>query len=107
LALIARLLGEMSDPQMGHVRLRAVAHPRRAGRTRARRRHGAGGAFLAGGGVDLRIKHDPERLRYTDFAMAAVADDEAEARALFRTAAAQAYLTQEHRLAKIRQGQVA
>ena len=55
----------------------------------------------------LRIKHDPERLRYTDFAMAAVADDEAETRALFRTAAAQAYLTQEHRLAKIREGQVA
>jgi len=53
----------------------------------------------------LRIKHDPERSRYTDFAMAAVADDEAETRALFRTAAAQAYLTQEHRLAKIRQGQ--
>jgi hypothetical protein len=37
--------------------------------------------------------------------MAAVADDEAETRALFHTAAAQAYLTQEHRLAKIRQGQ--
>ena len=55
----------------------------------------------------LRIKHDPERLRYTDFAMAAVADDETETRALFRTAAAQAYLTQERRLAKIRQGQVA
>jgi hypothetical protein len=46
-------------------------------------------------------------LRYTDFAMAAVADDEAETRDLFRTAAAQAYLTQEHRLAKIREGQVA
>jgi len=55
----------------------------------------------------LRIKHDPERLRYTDFAMAAVAHDEAETRALFGTAAAQAYLTQEHRLAKIREGQVA
>ena len=55
----------------------------------------------------LRIKHDPQRLRYTDFAMAAVAHDEAETRALFGTAAAQAYLTQEHRLAKIREGQVA
>ena len=55
----------------------------------------------------LRIKHDPERLRYTDFAMAAVADDEADTRALFGTAAAQAYLTQQHRLDKIRQGQVA
>jgi radical SAM superfamily enzyme YgiQ (UPF0313 family) len=53
----------------------------------------------------LRIKHHPERSRYTDFAMAAVAEDEAQTRALFRTAAAQAYLTQEHRLAKIRQGQ--
>ena len=53
----------------------------------------------------LRIKNDPERSRYTDFAMAAVADDEAQTRALFRSAAAQAYLTQEHRLAKIRQGQ--
>jgi hypothetical protein len=39
----------------------------------------------------LCIKRDPERLRYTDFAMAAVADDEAETRALFHTAAAQAY----------------
>ena len=55
----------------------------------------------------LRIKHDPERLRYTDFAMAAVVDDETETRALFGTAAAQAYLTQERRLAKIRQGKVA
>ena len=55
----------------------------------------------------LRIKHDPERLQYTDFAMAAVADDETETRALFGTAAAQAYLTQQHRLDKIRQGQVA
>src|SRR6516162_6806351 len=55
----------------------------------------------------LRIKNDPERSRYTDFAMAAVADDETETRALFGTAAAQAYLTQQHRLAKIRQGKVA
>ena len=53
----------------------------------------------------LRIKNDPQRRQYTDFAMAAVADDEAETRALFHTPAAQAYLTQEHRLAKIRQGQ--
>src|SRR5262249_27183622 len=55
----------------------------------------------------LRIKHDPERLRYTDVAMTAVADDEAETRELFRTTAAQAYLTQERRLAEIRQGRVA
>jgi hypothetical protein len=38
--------------------------------------------------------------------MAAVADDEAETRALFGTAAAQAYLTRDHRQAKIREGQV-
>jgi hypothetical protein len=54
----------------------------------------------------LRIKHDPQRFHYTDFAMAAVADDELETRELFRSAAAQNYLTQD-RLEKIRQGQVA
>jgi hypothetical protein len=39
--------------------------------------------------------------------MAAVIDDEVETRELFRNAAAQNYLMQEHRLEKIRQGQVA
>ena len=54
--------------------------------------------------IYLSIKHDPQRLQYTDFAMTSVADDETETRELFRTVAAQTYLTQERRLEKIRQG---
>jgi hypothetical protein len=54
--------------------------------------------------IYLSIKHDPERFQYTDFAMTSVTDDETETRELFRTVAAQTYLTQERRLEKIRQG---
>ena len=57
--------------------------------------------------IYLRIKRDPQRLKYTDFAMAPVAEDEAASRELFRTTAAQTYLTQERRLEKIRHGEVA
>jgi len=54
--------------------------------------------------IYLSIKHDPQRFQYTDFAMTSVTDDETETHELFRTAAAQTYLTQERRLEKIRQG---
>jgi hypothetical protein len=57
--------------------------------------------------IYLSIKHDPQRFQYTDLAMTPVADDETETRELFRTAAAQTYLTRERRLEKIRQGQTA
>ena len=57
--------------------------------------------------IYLSIKHDPQRFQYADLAMAAVAGDETETRELFRTAAAQTYLTQERRLEKMRQGQTA
>ena len=57
--------------------------------------------------IYLSIKHDPQHFEYTDLAMTAVADDETETRELFRTAAAQTYLTQERRLEKMRQGQTA
>jgi len=54
--------------------------------------------------IYLSIKHDPQRFQYTDFAMTSVTDDETETRELFRTAAAQTYLTRERRLDKARQG---
>jgi len=57
--------------------------------------------------IYLSIKHDPQRFQYTDFAMTSVTDDETETRELFRTAAAQTYLTRERRLDKARQGQTA
>jgi radical SAM superfamily enzyme YgiQ (UPF0313 family) len=57
--------------------------------------------------IYLSIKQDPRRLEYTDLAMTPVADDETETHELFRTAAAQTYLTRERRLEKIRQGQTA
>jgi radical SAM superfamily enzyme YgiQ (UPF0313 family) len=55
--------------------------------------------------IYLRIKHDPRRFQYTDFAMTPVGDDDTETRELFQTAAAQTYVTRERRLEKIRQGQ--
>jgi radical SAM superfamily enzyme YgiQ (UPF0313 family) len=54
-------------------------------------------------GVYLGIKHDPRRLQYTDLAMTPISDDETS-REIFQTDAAQAYLNQERRLAKARQG---
>jgi hypothetical protein len=55
--------------------------------------------------IYLRIKHDPRCSQHTDFAMTPVGDDDTETRELFQTAAAQTYVTREHRLEKIRQGQ--
>ena len=69
LALLARLLGEMSDAECGHLRLRAVAHPRRARRAGARRRCGAGGALLAGGVADrARARGDAPAIEGGDLA---------------------------------------
>jgi hypothetical protein len=52
--------------------------------------------------VYLRIKHDPVKGEYTDLAIAPLAQDEAETRDLFQTAAAQAYVGQQRRLQDIR-----
>jgi len=49
----------------------------------------------------LAIKHDPRKLEYTDLALTPVTDEEEE-RELFHNEAAQAYLTQEHRLENLR-----
>jgi len=55
--------------------------------------------------IYLGIKHDPKRYQYIDAAMMPVADDEAATHELFRTQAAQAYVGQQQRLEKIRQGE--
>jgi radical SAM superfamily enzyme YgiQ (UPF0313 family) len=51
--------------------------------------------------IYLRIKRDPRRFEYTDFAMTPISGDETS-RDIFQTGAAQAYLTQERRLEKAR-----
>jgi len=56
--------------------------------------------------IYLRIKHDPRRTEYSDLAMTPVTDEEND-REIFRTDAAQAYLGQERRLEKARQGAAA
>jgi hypothetical protein len=55
----------------------------------------------------LRIKHDPKRYEYTDLAITPVTDDEVETHEMFQNATAQAYVDQERRLQKIRQGAAA
>ena len=57
--------------------------------------------------VYRRIRKDPKRLEYTDLALTPVTDDETETRELFQSAAAHAYVDQEHRLEKIRHGAAA
>jgi len=54
--------------------------------------------------IYLRIKHDPKRYEYTDLAITPVTDDEVETHEMFQNATAQAYVDQERRLQKIRQG---
>jgi hypothetical protein len=51
----------------------------------------------------LRIKHNPKKFEYMDLALTPVTEEEEE-RELFNTESAQAYLTQEHRLEKLRAG---
>jgi radical SAM superfamily enzyme YgiQ (UPF0313 family) len=57
--------------------------------------------------IYLRIKRDPQRFAYTDLAMSAVEDDEAQTHELFGSDAARAYVSQENRLQKIRGGSAA
>jgi len=52
----------------------------------------------------LGIKHDPRRFEYTDLALTPVADDETATHELFQSLGAKAYVGQEQRLEKIRQG---
>jgi hypothetical protein len=52
--------------------------------------------------VYLAIKHDPQRLDYTDLAMTPVSDDEFRTHELFRTDAAQNFVGQQQRLEKAR-----
>jgi radical SAM superfamily enzyme YgiQ (UPF0313 family) len=57
--------------------------------------------------IYLGIKHDPKRYDYTDAAITPVTEDEIETHEMFKSAAAQAYVHQEQRLAEIREGAVA
>ena len=51
--------------------------------------------------IYLRIKHDPQRFKYTDLAMTPVTGEELELE-MFQTDAARAYVGQQHRLADAR-----
>jgi len=53
--------------------------------------------------IYLSIKHDPKRYEYVDAAITPVTDDETETHEMFKSAAAQAYVNQEQRLASIRE----
>jgi radical SAM superfamily enzyme YgiQ (UPF0313 family) len=57
--------------------------------------------------IYLRIKKDPRRGEYTDLALSPVSEDETEARELFQSDAAQAFVRQEKRLEKLRHGEAA
>jgi Radical SAM superfamily len=57
--------------------------------------------------IYLGIKHDPRRTEYTDQAITPVTDDEIATHEMFKTDAAQAYVSQERRLDKIRHGAAA
>jgi hypothetical protein len=54
--------------------------------------------------IYLRVKCDPNRYAYTDAAITPVTDDEVETHEMFQNVAAKAYVDQERRLEKIRQG---
>ena len=53
--------------------------------------------------IYLSIKHDPKRYEYIDAAITPVTEDEVETHEMFKSAAAQAYVNQEQRLASIRE----
>jgi hypothetical protein len=57
--------------------------------------------------IYLKAKHDPRRSEYTDMALAPIADDEIETHELFKTDAARAYVDQERRLERLREGEAA
>jgi radical SAM superfamily enzyme YgiQ (UPF0313 family) len=54
-----------------------------------------------------KVRKDPRKMEYMDLALAPVADDELETRELFRPEVAQAFVGQERRFEKIRQGESA
>jgi radical SAM superfamily enzyme YgiQ (UPF0313 family) len=56
--------------------------------------------------IYLAIKRDPRRQEYVDAALMPIAEDEIETHELFKTDAARAYVDQERRLEKIREGQL-
>ena len=53
--------------------------------------------------IYLGIKHDPKRYAFVDAAITPVTEDEIETHEMFKSAAAQAYVSQEQRLASIRE----
>jgi len=57
-------------------------------------------------GIYLRIRRNPRRVEYTDFAMTSITEEEV-AREIFQTEAAQGYLGQQRRLADARHGAAA
>jgi hypothetical protein len=57
--------------------------------------------------IYLRVKYDPKRYEYQGLAITPVTDDEVETHEMFRNEAAQAYVSQERRLEKIRRGAAA
>ncbi len=58
--------------------------------------------------IYLSIKHDPKRYEYRDLAITPVEEDEeVSSRELFQSAAAQAYVSQEQRLKRVREGEAA
>ena len=57
--------------------------------------------------IYLSIKHDPKRYEYVDAANEPVTEAEIETHEMFKSEAAQAYVSQEQRLAHIREKQVA
>ena len=52
--------------------------------------------------IYLAIKHDPNRMAYTDIALTPVTEEEEGTMELFQSDAAKAYVSQEHRLEKAR-----
>ena len=57
--------------------------------------------------IYLSIKHDPKRKDYRDLAISPVEDDETETREMFQSNAAQAYVSEERRLKRVREGEAA
>ena len=57
--------------------------------------------------IYLSIKHDPKRYEFVDAAITPVTGDETETHEMFKSAPAQAYVTQEKRLAGIREAPAA
>ncbi|MEZ5786704.1 MAG: radical SAM protein [Xanthobacteraceae bacterium] len=57
--------------------------------------------------IYLSIKNSPDRKKYRDLAISPVEDDETETREMFQSNAAQAYISEERRLKRVRQGEAA